>query len=271
MVNEVREGSKEGAEASCLILVGEKGVGKSAFLRRYAQSYPEQTLIDERVAISTRPVVYLSFPPSPTLKGSSEVFLSALAGRTSIRGSRTILTQRIKELLIDLKVEIVIADEFQHVREEGQRGRSQVADWLKDILKSTNIPFVLSGMPETIDIVRSDEQLFSMSEKPTIITSYNWDLTESRNAWRALLAKIDIELPFNNLSDLASLETSRSLYLCSEGNLRRLRSILRVAVSRAIGIRGKLLTCDDLATGYHRLPKAIGLRGNPLDINGILS
>lgn len=270
-MQEVREGSKEGAEAMCLVVVGEKGVGKSAFLKVYAAQNPTERIVDGNVVTVTRPVVYVSFPPSPTLKGSAEVFLAALAGRGSVRGSRTVLTQRIKELLIDLRTELVIADEFQHVREEGAKGKSGVADWLKDILKCTNIPFVLSGMPDTIDIIQADEQLESLTEEPTTITGYDWDNPGSKVAWCTLLAKIDQQLPFNFLSDLAIGDTAENLFLCTDGNLRRLRAILRIAIARALANGGKLLTWDDLAAGYHRLPKMPGLSGNPFDQNGLFN
>lgn len=270
-MQELRDGSREGAEAMCLVVVGEKGVGKSAFLKRYAEDHPPQRLIDRNVITISRPVVYVSFPPSPSLKGAAEVFLTALAGPASLRGSRTTLTQRIKETLVDLQTELVIADEFQHVRQEGDKGKSDVANWLKDILKSTNVPFVLSGMPETVDIIQADEQLHSLTYEPTIITTYDWEDKASRLAWRALLAKIDLALPFNELSNLSEEETARLLFACTDGNLRRLRAMLRVAVSRALVNRGKMLTWDDFAAGYHRLPQQPDVKGNPFDLNRLFS
>lgn len=268
-MRELRDGSKEGAEAMCLVVIGEKGVGKSAFLKRYAEDNPQERIIEGNVVTITRPVVYVPFPPSPTLKGAAEVFLAALAGPRSLRGNRSALTQRIKEMLIDLKTEIVIADEFQHVRDEGRKGKSEVADWLKDIIKSTNIPFVLAGMPETIQIIQADEQLHSLTEEPTVISTYDWEDKGSRFAWRALLAKIDVKLPFNERSELSEQETAHTLFLCTGGNLRRLRAILRIAVNRALSVNGKLVTWDDLAAGYYRLPKLQGVKGNPFDRHGI--
>jgi GTPase SAR1 family protein len=268
-MQELRDGSKEGAEAMCLVVVGEKGVGKSAFLKRYAEDNPQERVVEGNVVTITRPVVYVPFPPSPTLKGAAEVFLAALAGSGSLRGNRMALTQRIKEMLIDLKTELVIADEFQHVRDEGRKGKSDVADWLKDIVKSTNIPFVLAGMPETVQIIQADEQLHSLTEEPTVITTYDWEDKGSCFAWRALLAKIDVQLPFNERSELSEQETARTLFLCTDGNLRRLRAILRVAVNRALSHQGKLITWDDLAAGYHRLPKMPDVRGNPFDRYGL--
>lgn len=268
-MQELRLGCKEGAEAMCLVIVGEKGVGKSSFLKIYAAENPREAIEEDNIVTITRPVVYVSFPPSPTLKGSAEVFLAALAGKASIRGSRTALTQRIKELLVDLRTELVIADEFQHVREEGAKGRSAVADWLKDILKTTNVPFVLSGMPETVQIIEADDQLYSLCEEPVEITRYDWEDPESRKAWRAILAKIDLQLPFNERSNLAEEATARNLFICCDGNLRRLRALLKIAVGRALRNKGKLVVWDDLAAGYHRLPKLVGVKGNPFDRNGL--
>lgn len=270
-MQELREGSREGAEAMCLVVVGERGVGKTTLLERYADMNPAQRIVDENVVTITRPVVYLAFPPSPTLKGSATAFLTALAGKSSARGSRSDLTQRIKELLTDLRTELVIADEFQHVRAEGARGKSEVANWLKNIIKDTGVPFVLSGMPETVDIIQADDQLHSLTEEPTIITPYDWETTASQNAWRALLAKIDLELPFNQRSELAAEDTARDLFKCTTGNLRALRALLRIATVRALRNKGKLLTLDDLAGGYDRLPKPVGVKGNPFDKNGLFS
>ena len=172
---------------------------------------------------------------------------------------------------MDLRTELVIADEFQNVRDEGARGKSEVANWLKDIVKSTGVPFVLAGLPETVEIIQADDDLHSLTEDPTTITTYDWDDKASKTAWRALLAKIDLEFPFNERSDLAAEETARTLFRCSSGNLRRLRAILRIATARALRNKGKLLTWDDLAAGYHRIPKVVGVEGNPFDRNKLFS
>jgi hypothetical protein len=39
---ELRDGSKEGAKAMCLVVVGEKGGSKSTFLKRYAEENPQE-------------------------------------------------------------------------------------------------------------------------------------------------------------------------------------------------------------------------------------
>jgi DNA transposition AAA+ family ATPase len=270
-MQELRDGTWEGAEAMCLVVIGDKGVGKSAFLKRYAESNPLKRIVDRNVVTISRPVVYVSFQPSPTLKGAAETFLNELAGPASLRGSRSALTQRIKQFLMDLDTELVIADEFQHVRAEGQTGKSDVADWLKDIVKSTNVPFVLAGTRETLAIIQADDQLHSLTEEPTVITAYDWEDMASRMAWRALLAKIDLQLPFNERADLSEEKTARHLFACTDGNLRRLRAILRIAIGRALRNRGKVLTWDDLAAGYYRLPKMPDVKGNPFDRNGLFS
>jgi len=270
-MHELRNGAKEDAEAMCLVVVGERGVGKTAFLKRYAEEHQPVEIRDRNVLIRTRPVVYVSFPSSPTLKGAAEEFIRVLLGDESTRQSRTQLTSLIKQTLKDLKTEIVIADEFQHVQEEGVRGRSIVADWLKDIIKSTGVPFVIAGMPATADIIEADEQLHSLTEEPTVISPYDWTDAPSRHSWRALLAEIDLNLPFNERSDLSEIETARNLFHCTQGYLRPLRAILRIATARAIRNRAERLIWDDLAAGYSRLPKNPQMKGNPFDGNRLFA
>lgn len=270
-MQELRDGAKEGAEASCLVVVGERGVGKSALLKQYAAEYPSLLVDDGFIRTLTRPVVYVSFPSSPTLKGAAEAFLQSLCGDASLRGSRSTLTLRIKEQLKLLKVELVIADEFQHVRDEGAHGQSEVAAWLKDIIKQTNVPFVLSGMPETVNIIQADDQLHSLTLEPTIITPYTWSDPPSRLAWKALLAEIDKALPFDMRSKLAETETARQLFNCTRGYMRQLVTLLRVATARAIRNNAACLIWDDLAAGYNRMPKSELAKGNPFDRNGLFS
>ncbi len=270
-MKELREGAGEDAEAMCLVVVGERGVGKSAFLKQYAAQFPPVEIVDGNVLTRTRPVVYVSFPSSPTLKGAAEEFARVLLGQESTRQSRTQLTSLIKEKLKELQVEIVIADEFQHVQEEGVKGKSAVADWLKDIIKVTGVPFVLAGMPETVDIIEADEQLFSLTEEATVISAYSWTDVSSRRAWQALLAEIDKQLPFNERSDLAEKDTARNLFDCTQGYLRPLRAILRIATARAIRNNANRLVWDDLAAGYHRLPKSPLVKGNPFDRNRLFN
>lgn len=270
-MQDLRDGAKEGAEASCLVVVGERGVGKSEFLKRYAAEHPPVVVDDGFVRTRTRPVVYVSFPSSPTLKGAAEAFLKALCGDESLRGSRSTLTLRIMDQLKLLQVELVIADEFQHVRDEGENGPSEVADWLKDIIKQTNVPFVLSGMPETVNIIQANDQLESLTLDPTRITPYSWDDKPSRIAWKALLAEIDKALPFDERSELADNETARQLFNCTRGYMRQLVTLLRIATARAIRNKAARLIWDDLAAGYHRMPKSELAKGNPFDRNGLFS
>lgn len=270
-MQDLRDGAKEGAEASCLVVVGERGVGKSAFLKRYAADHPSVWIDDGFVRTLTRPVVYVSFPSSPTLKGAAEAFLQSLCGDASLRGTRSTLTLRIKEQLKLLQVELVIADEFQHVRDEGEKGPSEVADWLKDIIKQTNVPFVLSGMPETVNIIQANDQLESLTLEPTTISAYSWEDKPSRVAWQALLAEIDKALPFAERSELAKVETARELYNCTRGYLRQLVTLLRIATARAIRNEASRLIWDDLAAGYNRMPKSELVKGNPFDRNGLFS
>lgn len=270
-MRELREGAGEDAEAMCLVVVGERGVGKSAFLKQYAAQFPPVEIVDGNVLTRTRPVVYVSFPSSPTLKGAAEEFARVLLGQESTRQSRTQLTSLIKDKLKELRVEIVIADEFQHVQEEGVKGKSKVADWLKDIIKVTGVPFVIAGMPETVDIIEADDQLFSLTEEATVISAYSWADVPSRRAWQALLAEIDQQLPFNERSGLAEKDTARNLFDCTQGYLRPLRAILRIATARAIRNRADRLIWDDLAAGYHRLPKSALVGGNPFDRNRLFN
>lgn len=143
-------------EPDCLLIIGVSGAGKSTLRRTYASRFPREELEDRTVIR----VLELELPSAPTIKNVAERILMALGDRYADKGSAESKTARIITLLRECRVELVMLDEFQQfVDNSGGKIEYKVADWLKQLINATRIPFVLLGLPRCKRILEVNEQL----------------------------------------------------------------------------------------------------------------
>lgn len=165
-------------EPDCLLITGVSGAGKSTLRRTYAARYPREEL--EEVTVIR--VLELELPAAPTIKNVAERILMALGDPYPDKGSAEAKTGRIITLFKFCGVELVMLDEFQQfVDNSGGKIEYKVADWLKQLINATRVPFVLLGLPRCKRILEVNEQLrrrflpqailspFSIKKKPEAI------------------------------------------------------------------------------------------------------
>ncbi len=270
-VARVRRNARLGQPAGCLVVTGPAGVGKSTFLKQYVAQFPPKVSIDERgeEIVTQRPVLYVEIPSDTTVIGAAQEFVTKLMSARYAKGSRGVLDGAIKHQLERQQVELVIADEFQNVQEKalkGKSGESRVADWLKMIMQVTNVPVVLAGRPETMNIIKANDQLATLAGKERKISAYTWE-GEGRKSWKAFLGALDKALPFDQLARLVG--HAENLFLVTQGNLRTLSFIVHDAASRAIEAGRPGISLEDLAYGYHLRPESPLIKRNPFDVDGL--
>lgn len=143
-------------EPDCLLITGVSGAGKSTLCKSYAAKYPREELEDRTVIR----VVEIELPSGPTIKNVAERILTKLGDHYADRGSAESKTARIITLFRECRVEIVILDEFQQfIDNSGGKIEYRVADWLKQLINATRVPFVLLGLPHCKRILEVNEQL----------------------------------------------------------------------------------------------------------------
>lgn len=165
-------------EPDCLLITGVSGAGKSTIRRTYAARYPREELEE----ITVIRVLELELPAAPTIKNVAERILMALGDPYPDKGSAEAKTGRIITLFKLCGVELVMLDEFQQfVDNSGGKIEYKVADWLKQLINATRVPFVLLGLPRCKRILEVNEQLrrrflpqatlspFSIKKKPEAI------------------------------------------------------------------------------------------------------
>lgn len=143
-------------EPDCLLITGVSGAGKSTLRKTYVCRYPREELEDRTVIR----VLALELPSAPTIKNVAERILMALGDPYADKGSAESKTGRIITLFRECRVELVLLDEFQQfVDNSGAKIEYKVADWLKQLINATRVPFVLLGLPRCKRILEVNEQL----------------------------------------------------------------------------------------------------------------
>ena len=135
-------------EPHCLSLEGVTGAGKSTLVRDYAALFPR---IEE--ADGTRvPVFYVETPSPVTVKGMAATMLARLGDPAAHTGALWSMNFRLVRLMKACQVELVILDDFHHlIDKETNRILEQVSDWLKVLIKETNIPFLVVGIDGKVE------------------------------------------------------------------------------------------------------------------------
>ncbi len=229
----LRQDHREGAETSCMLVLGEPGVGKSSLLQRYARANPTIEERNETGIMRRQPVVYAELDSNTTVIGAAATIMRQMMGERAPTASVA------KDLLPDQlrlwQTELLIIDEFQHVAETGAtKTRSRTADWVKSITKKLRIPVVMAGIPSIGTIIADNAQLSSITSFRRQIHSYDYGSTDDQAAFRDFLQDLDEKLPFRLASELNAPERATRLHLATGGILRHLGQVIAAAGRMAI-------------------------------------
>lgn len=241
----IRSDGLAGAETSALILLGERGLGKTTFLERIRDmpdNQPRTVVLEDRQFVR-HPVVCVSFPSSPTLRSAAKQLLASLLAPSpelvqetaaSLRGTRDAFTDRAIALLKQKKVELLLCDEVQRVSDRDGGGEGAVAEWLAQVLKDSRVPTVLAGLPELEKILDVVDGLVGLSPECYSLMPYPYNSTRDREAYRKFVTRLAGRLPFNQVGDLVKADTVDGLWLATRGYMRPLAHIIRRAARMAM-------------------------------------
>lgn len=249
-VDHCRSYSRYSREPKCLLIEGRTGVGKTTLCEYYVEQYP-RVEIDESTVI---PVLYLKIEVPATIMNLVSALLAALGDPAADKGSIGSKTRRLRHFLRDLKVELIILDEFQHfIDRDSLKVLKTLSDWLKLLVDTTGIPIMLMGMPYCHFILdaRGNEQLkrrFSMRRR---IEPFSWGKTrEEQQGFRNFLRRVDNELPFNKRSNLSAQNIAFLIYYATNGIVSYVMELVRMASLAAIKLSQENISIDLLADAY---------------------
>ena len=250
LLNKVRRERDAMTEPSNVMLTGDTGTGKSSFLRKYAARSPSRRTRGRLI----QPVLLAEFVTGTTVIGAAKSLLIALGDPSEGSGKLTDLTFRAIDQVTKQKVEMILSDEFQHLIETGPTRINKAADFVKQVSKATNVPFVMAGMPSALGILRANSQLAGVTPHLKKLGLFSWATNEDRLILRRFLARVDDALPFDDSAGLGDLETAERIFDATGGMMRAIMTLIKQAAIHALDRGGEQVLGEDLRYGYEQTP-----------------
>lgn len=235
------------SEPICLAIIGESRTGKTRILEYVESQYP-RFRTEEGMNI---PILRMTIPAKPTIKGLAEEILMALGDPKPSKGTVRNMTGRIITLLGETKTLCIIVDEFQHFFNKEQRKvMHDVADWFKVLVDKCGVVLVTSGLDSSQSVLNLNEQLAGRFMAPICIPRYDWKDETSRNEFISILDAFRVGLTDFDMPDLSTDEMAFRFHCASGGLLGYVAKVLRQATWIAIDNKTTQITLQDLALAY---------------------
>ena len=214
----LREKKRHFGVASCVLLTGESGSGKSALAEYYVKNNPviEE---DERTFI---PVLHFELKTISTPREFLISLLVAIGDPQQGKGARNQgeLYGRLVTLIKVTGIELLILDEIQVIIERrSEKVVTGIADLFKDLIKDTEIPIVFMGMPWSKYLVDSNQQLKRRIAYRHLIPPYRISQKKDRDDYRKLLKLLSEAYQFSDSFQLEALPFTYRIFAATSGNL----------------------------------------------------
>lgn len=265
-ITECKETSRDTGEPQCMALEGQTGVGKTTIVKEFSRRYPAYDVEDRTIV----PVLYVETPSPATVKDMAITMLTALGDPLPGHGTTATLNYRLSHLIRECQVELVILDEFQHlIDSETNRVLNKVSDWLKSLIKTTNVPYLVVGIEGRVEpILRANAQLSRLFAVREVLRPFEWDANnpESLSEFNSFVATFT-----NEIGTRFDMETDRihllyRLHQATRGFAGNLINLLRYAenLRKAKGLSH--IGLANLAIAYDkRLKKHLLIGKNPFE------
>jgi hypothetical protein len=238
------------SEPICIAIVGESRTGKTRVVRTIVRQHPPERRADGLKI----PVLRVSVPSKPTVKGFASEILRALGDPCFDKGEEVRLTSRIQDLLNTTETKAIVLEEFQHFQEKTSlKVWEHVTDWLKVLVDNSRVALVVAGLPTCLDVIYQNEQLAGRFLAPIKLPRFDWTINQSRDEFLGITAAFGDALSLHfDLPDLGQEEMGFRLYCASGGVIGYLTKLLKQAVWDAINRNSKSIRLSDFNEAYLR-------------------
>lgn len=246
-----REMSKIAGEPQCLILEGQPGAGKSTLVKSYAATCARY----ETVQGTKLPVFYVETPSPATVKGMAARLLQALGDPAADHGTLWSMNARVVHFIRTCEVQMIILDDFHHLIDtETNRVLSQVSDWLKVLIKETQIPFLVVGVEGTVSrILEANAQLSRLFAIREVLCPFPWDSQdpETIKEFSTFVAFAERLIGVPLSTEIPQEELLYRLHYATNGVVGNVMNLLRYAVVLAQQQSVETLTLDVLTAAFN--------------------
>jgi hypothetical protein len=222
------------AEPPCLLIVGPQGAGKSTLIASYAQRYPR--VVTQHGVI--QPVLRATIPSKATEMNLLTDLLDAIGDPRAASGTIGGKTLRLRNFIRDCKVRLFMLDELHHIRDqESQKILANVSNWLKTLIKDTNVACVLVGLKGVAEeVVNTNPQLARLFGDPITLSPFEWhdNKPETIKEFRTFLGHLEALLPLQQASHLVVRERAWRCFVACGGVTGYLMALVRQATEDAL-------------------------------------
>lgn len=237
------------SEAQGIAIVGESGTGKTSLLDHFHARHPGRREADGMHV----PILRVTVPSTPTVKSLAAAMGDSLEAPDSDRGTENERTKQLRVLMHKTGVVVVVLDEFQHIYDKNKRCfMYHVADWLKVLIDQVRCTLIVAGLPNCMDVIEHNEQLQRRFLAPLRMPRFDWDDTEQRHEFRAILGAFREQLSTKfRLPELDSIEMAFRFYCATGGLISLVSKILRHAERKASVAPKGAITLETLDEAHH--------------------
>ena len=218
LFDSLRRKKKSYGIASCLLVTGESGSGKSELAKYYVKQNP----IIELKELTRIPVLHYELRSVSTPEEFLRSLLVAIGDPQQGRSARNKgeLYARLITLLRTTEVELLILDEVQVIIERrSAKVVTGIADLFKDLINDTDIAIVFMGMPWSRYLVDSNQQLKRRIAYRYVIPPYRVSNKEFRDDYRRLLKLLGNYYGLSEKIKLESVTMALRCFSATSGNL----------------------------------------------------
>jgi Cdc6-like AAA superfamily ATPase len=233
-----------GDVARNILCLGSPGTGKSTLKNQLQMKYPV-TIVNDR---TIQHLVCVETPSKPTIKNMAETILIELNDPLFYRGSAMQKTQRIRILVKEKEVKMIIIDELQHfIDHSGNRTAAEVSDWLKTLMEDTKISFVLMGLPRSVQLLTINSQLKRRFSQRVKLPPFTIEKVSDMKIFGSVVKQLDklFTLP---VSISITAERTKRFYYATYGVIDYVVKLMTCAYELAITKK-----CDHLSDDILRL------------------
>ncbi len=235
-------------EPVCMALLGESRTGKSRALETFVLKHPAQRL-DDGMNV---PVVLVTTPSRPTVKGLAELMLENLGDPDPGHGTENERTRRLKVLMKGTQTRMLMVDEIQHVYDKGTKAIiHHVTDWLKILVDDVRCALVVAGLPSSKAVIDQNEQLAGRFQSPVHLSRFHWTKLDERQDFIRILYEFYEELRERfQIPELYQEGMAYRLWTATGGLIGYLTKLLRQAVVNAVDRKIDEISLQDLRIAH---------------------
>ena len=211
-----------------LALIGDTNNGKTMLLRNFCKRHnpPEDPNAEKTIL----PVLYIQTPPAPDEGRLYYVMLDRLCAAGSPREPEDSKLRRLQIILRHLETRMILLDDFFNIGAGTPTKRRIFLNALRNLSNTLQMPFVVSGIPETLNALSTDPSI-SNRFKPAFLPRWK---EANMEEFASFVASIESTLLLKNKCDLINVPALKSLLILGEGLLGEIVEILKLLAEAAI-------------------------------------